>query len=258
MTTDLDRDTLDGLDRELARRRAPEPFAPRTGDWCARDLLEGLERADVALDDAEVAELEPFFWFDICAEYDARNLHRHLAAGGVDFSPEFRAFEEAWYRDEMNHYRGFLELYCRLYGADADEVAARVAAREPEFEPIDRFLDDEFRLAALFAYDELATTRAYFVDFELYRRMTDPRLMRFIRLLVRDESFHYQNAVAVLRHRHADRLAELPSVVDEFVRFDLGGHRYRGTFLFDHDWEHIDRDFFRENGEILLSRLAAS
>jgi hypothetical protein len=255
--TELDReDSRERFDRSLASPMVPEPFAPKCGDWEAGDFFLGLSREDVALDDAELEKHREFFWIDLCAEYDALHLHRHLRDRGDDYSPEFLAFEEAWYRDEMNHYRGFRALYALLYGEDEASLEARVARREPDFGPLQSFFGDEFRLAALFAYDELATTRAYHVDYALYRRLGHPRFMTFIRRLVRDESFHYQNAVAVMRRLHRDRLGELPEHIDDFVAFDLGGHAYRATFLFDHEWEGIGDDFFAENGEILKRRLA--
>lgn len=229
-------------------------FTPRRGEWDAGALFDGIGREDVALADHELADLESFFWFDLCAEWDSRHLHRHLHERGDEYTPEFLAFEEAWYADEINHAEGFLALHCLLFGEQRDGVIARLEAREPEFDELGRFFGDEFRLALLFAYDELATTRAYRLDVALYERLGHPVFRDWIRRLLRDEGYHHANAVEVIRRRHAHRMDEVAKHVGEFVEWDSGGHDYRATFLFDHEWD-VEPGFFRENGEILVGRL---
>ena len=231
-------------------------FVPRRGDWDAAALFEGVTRDDVALSDREVASLEQFFWFDLCAEWDSRNLHRHLHERGDEYSPEFLAFEEAWYLDEINHAEGFLAIYAMLYGEERAATIARLEAREPAFEELASFFGDEFRLALLFAYDELATTRAYKLDAELYDRMGHPVFSDWIRRLLRDEGYHHANAVEVIRRLHAHRLGEVSRHVADFVSWDSGHNKYQATFLFDHEWD-VEPDFFRRNGEILIERLQA-
>ena len=233
---------------------ASEQFSPRRGDWDAGALFAGITRSDVALDDDEIAELEQFFWFDLCAEWDSRNLHEHLHGRGDSYSREFLAYEDAWYADELNHAEGFLALYGILYGEPREETIARLEARVPDFDAIESFFGDEFRLALLFAYDELATTRAYKLDMALYDRMGHPVFGEWIRRLLKDEGYHHANAVEVLRACHAHRMGEVAEHVDDFVAWDLGDHRYRATFLFDHEWD-VDPSFYARNGEILVSRL---
>lgn len=227
---------------------------PRRGDWDARALFDGISRADVVLGDDELAKLREFFWFDLCAEWDSGHLHRHLHRRGDDYTPEFLAFEEAWYLDEINHAEGFVALYCLLFGETREDVVARLEAREPEFDELEGFFGDEFRLALLFAYDELATTRAYKLDVALYESLGHPVFAEWIRRLLRDEGYHHANAVEVLRRRHADRMGEVADHVADFVAWDMGGHAYRATFLFDHEWD-VEPEFFRQNGEILVQRL---
>ena len=229
-------------------------FVPKQGKWDAAAFFDDLTRADVAFSDERIEELRDYFWFDLCAEYDAAHLHDYLAAHENRFSPEFRRYEQVWWRDEMNHANGFRRLYSMLYGESDVAMDARLADRRPDFSVLeaDGFFDDEFRLTLLFAYDELATTRAYHLDFELYREMGHPRFLAWIKATTRDESFHMQNAIALVRLLHRDRVAEIPAHVDDFVRYDLGGHRYRATFLFDHEWDHVSPQFYRENASELM------
>ncbi len=242
-------------DSALASTPPGSEFRPKAGRWDAAAFLSDLTAADVALSPDKISSLREFFWFDLCAEYDALSLHRHLLAGPDVYGAEFWEFATVWLADELNHYRGFRVLYKLLYGESDESIDARLAERKPHFEPLATFFGDEFRLCCLFAYDELATTRAYHLDFELYRSLGHPKFLKFIRRLTRDESYHYQNAVALMRLHPRSRLIEVEHHVDDFVRFDLGGQAYRATFLFDHDWDHIEGGFFRETGEILKKRL---
>ena len=249
----------------MHRRPAPQASAGhRTrpsvlrGTWRAADLFRGFTSAEITADRREVESLRDFFWFDLCAEWDARHLHEHLKARLDSFSPEFRAMESAWADDEANHARGFLDLWCALYDEEESDVVERLSERRADFTAIERFLDDEFGITLLVAYDELATTRAYSLDVALYRRLGSERLERWIRLLIRDESYHHRNAMVLLRLLHGARIPGARRRIEEFVRYDLGDHGYRATFLFDHEWGHVDHRFYRRNGEILLSRLLAS
>ncbi|MCA9322128.1 MAG: hypothetical protein KDB53_15405, partial [Planctomycetes bacterium] len=151
-------------------------FAPKTVHWDAAGMLEGLDRAALATSSKALEELEPFFWFDLCAEHDAINLHHHLQRSGVTFSADFWRFEDAWYRDEMNHFRGFDRLYRRFYPHRVADMAPRLERREPQFGPLEPFLEDELRLLVLFAYDELATSQAYYRDLVLYESFGEPVL----------------------------------------------------------------------------------
>ena len=243
-------------DQDSAKGREAA-FRPRVGDWDARKLIRGIQRGDLALTEAELDGLRDYFWFDLCAEYDSTHLHRHVHARGDALSPEFVAMEDAWYRDELNHTRGFLALYSILYDESEEEVESRLAERVPDFGPLSSFFGDEFRLCLLFAYDELATTRAYHLDIELYGRFGHPALLTWIKRLIRDEGYHHHNAIEVLRRVHGRRFAEAPRHIEDFVRWDLGDHRYRATFLFDHEWEHVDDAFYRDTGEILRKRMVA-
>lgn len=236
---------------------ATDQFSPRRGDWDARELFAGITRSDVTLEDEELAELDSFFWFDLCAEWDSRHLHEYLHARGDSYTREFLDYEEAWYADELNHAEGFLALYGLLYGETREEIVARLDAREPNFDDVESFFGDEFRLALLFAYDELATTRAYKIDVALYDRMGHPVFGEWIRRLLKDEGYHHTNAVEVLRRCHAHRMGEVKDHVEDFVSWDLGDHKYRATFLFDHEWD-VDPSFFSRNGEILVSRLQSA
>ncbi len=227
------------------------PWRPRQFLWDARANFATLHRAEVGLDEATLARLRGFFWFDLCAEWDSRHLHDRLMASAGSFSPEFLAFETAWFEDEINHAEGFLRLFAVLYGEDEGDLRRSLDAREPDFSAVAAFLEDEFDLAVLFAYDELATMRAYRIDMDLYRRFELPSASRWIRHLMRDETYHHKNAfdLVLLNHRH--RLREVPDLIRAFLAFDEGDNRYCGTFVFDHEWAHVRPDFFARTAEIL-------
>ena len=214
-----------------------------------------LRRDDIALSGDEAESLRGFLWFDLCAEYDATHLHSYIQRSPERYSDDFLAFENIWWRDEMIHFEGFRLLYSLLYGESPSDIQARLDERVPDFGPLESFFGDEFRLCLLFAYDELATTRAYHEDFAVYRRFGSDAVLRWIRHVTRDESFHYQNAVRLVRDRHAHRLTEIATHVADFVTHDLGDHAYRATFLFDHDGEGFSHEFCRENGRLLVERL---
>ncbi|MCB9831295.1 MAG: hypothetical protein H6807_02385 [Planctomycetes bacterium] len=231
--------------------RTTTGWRPRQSHWNARDLFSHLRSEDIALGAAERENLRSFFWFDLCAEWDAQHLHRLLQDRRPVFSDDFLAFEEAWYEDEINHAEGFLRLYSLLYDESETDIRVRLANREPDFGPIASFLDDEFDLALLFAYDELATMRAYRIDMLLYARFRLPAAMTWIRRLLRDETYHHKNGFDLVLRHHAHRLDEVDDRIDDFLDHDETDRRYRATFLFDHEWAHIKPDFFARTAQVL-------
>ncbi len=224
----------------------------RSVEWDAEDWVGVVRPSDLEVDTPRLAELESFFWFDLCAEYDSQVLHAKLVEIGGDWSDEFHDFERLWYRDEMNHYRGFRRVYGGLYGVSEEQIDARLSGRTQSFSGLEGFLESELRALVLFSYDELATTLAYSKDRTLYRELGDPRLSTFLRRLIRDESYHFQNAADLVRLRFLHRPDEIRQAVDDCVRHDLEGHPYQGVFLFDHDWEGVPPEFFQDVGRRLM------
>ncbi len=215
--------------------------------------MDSLGREDLDVDPMRLSDLESFFWFDLCAEYDSQVLHAKLVEIGAGWSTEFHDFERLWYRDEMNHYRGFRQVYRGLFGASEEQIDDRLTERTQSFQGLEAFLESELRALVLFSYDELATTLAYSRDRALYRELGSPRLLSFLRRLIRDESYHFQNAADLVRLRYLDHQpGEVLGAVAECVRHDMEGHPYQGVFLFDHDWEGVPSEFFKDVGRRLV------
>ncbi len=226
-------------------------WQPRQHRWDAQELFRDLKRCDVLLDDDRLESLRDYFWFDLCAEWDSVYLHEFLHKGGQEWSLEFQAFEKAWYEDELNHAEGFLSLYSVFYGEDREELRRRLRERKPDFKPVAGFLGSEFEVSLLFAYDEFATMRAYRLDWDLYQELGAPVFLDWLRHLLRDEAYHHKNGFDLTRMHHGGRLHEVPALIDRFVAFDRNNPPYRATFVFDHEWAHIDKSFFADTGELL-------
>ncbi len=226
-------------------------FIPRSIEWNSVDHLRGISSRDIRIEHPEVARLKAPMWNDLCSEHDAENLCVYLEGSGLEFTPEFLAFERVWRRDEWNHYLGFRFIYSLLYGEPEDSIIIRLASQPVDFAPLKEFLGDEFVICLLLAYDEIATTRSYAMDHETYRGFGHPAFLKWIRLVTRDESFHYDNCMQVIRHSYLHRLPELPKLVDRIVEIDVSKKQYQGTFVLDHTGEVFTPDFLTKCGRLI-------
>jgi len=180
------------------------------------------------------ASFKEILWHEMCSEYDARRLAEHLRKSRVELSKEYRYFQRAWLRDENHHYLGFRHLYSTMYDVSSVALARLVRARASGFSGLSPFLENEFRLCVLLAYDEMVTARAYAADFPIYDSLGDKRLSMWIRGVCRDESLHCRNMVELLRLRYPVQLQDIPPMLDELASFDSGAEEYTGTFVLDH------------------------
>lgn len=226
-------------------------FVPRSIEWSSMDLLSGIGRCDILIDQSEVTTLKPVMWNDLCSEHDAENFCVYLEKSGQEFTPEFLTFEGVWRRDEWNHYLGFRFIYSLLYGEPDDDIIIRLASQPVDFTPLKEFLGDEFVICLLLAYDEIATTRSYSMDHKTYRMFGHPAFLKWIRLVTRDESFHYNNCMQVIRHSHFHRLPELPKWINRIVDIDVSKKEYQGTFVLDHTGEIFTPDFLSKCGRLI-------
>jgi hypothetical protein len=242
-----------GRDAPVISAGPPVLAAP----WDPRAVLAGVTRDTLTIDPDFVRELEPILWNDLCSEYDAENFCRYLddreRAGTLRRTPEFRAFEAAWRKDELNHTIGYATLYALLYEATVPAVLDRLRARPVDFAPIAHLLADEFRMCVALAYDEIATTRSYKDDLDTrYPRFANPALLDWIRRVTRDEGFHFANIIRVIKKNHAHRARELPAVLDELVAWDSTGGEYQGTFVLDHEGGQFTPGFLAECRRLIL------
>lgn len=252
--------TPDPFDAEYCGKDAP-PLPAGTpvlaAPWDSLVALTRVARESLRIDPDYVRELEPALWNDLAAEYDAEHFCRYLddreTAGTLHRSPEFRAFEAAWRRDEWNHTVGYARVYSLLYEVPEAEVLDRLRTRAVDFGPIEHLLGDEFRVCVALAYDELATTRVYHDDLaSRYPRFGNRDLLAWMRRVTRDEGFHFANVVRVIRANHADRLRELPGALDDLIAWDEHGGEYRGTFVLDHDGAQYTPEFVAECRRLIL------
>lgn len=218
-------------------------FKPKSFQWDSMQMLQGITRDDLTINETEILELEELFWNDICSEYDADNFCQFLKKSGIRLSSEFKIFEAIWQRDEWNHYLGFRQIYSLLYQKSCEEIDELVAAREVDFSPILEFLEDEFMICLVLAYDEIATTRSYRMDFELYKSFGPQPLADWIKCVARDEAVHFSNILNIIRLCHSEHIPKVPKFVKKLVDYDLANHDYKGTFVLDHKGYYFTPDF---------------
>lgn len=226
----------------LAETRSPMPYMPRRRDWDLDSLMTPVLGRDVRPTGESAtsngASIESRLWTDLVAEYDARlleaELGRRAAHRTAPFSSEFGLFLDAWALDEEKHAEGLARLYCLVMDVERAELDARLAERQGDFSSFEAILDDEFKLAVLFAYDEAMSTRGYSEDIPFYASLGPPAFETLLRHLKNDEAVHYANAVELLAHRFADRAGDVPAAMAEIVELDQAQESYQGTFILDH------------------------
>ncbi len=226
-------------------------YVPKSIPWSSAQVLAGLDRSQVALSTADLGEFKDVLWNDLRSEYDAENFCDYLKRQDAGFSAEFKAFEHVWRRDEFNHYVGFRMLYCMLYDEDEALVEARLRSVPADFKPISHLLADEFVTTLLLAYDEIATTKSYAADHAFYKSWGPDAFHRWIKLVTRDESYHFNNLMRLVEAKHPERIPEIPEHVERFIEWDLNGSEYRGTFVLDHDGHYFNEEFLRDCGNAM-------
>lgn len=212
-----------------AVRRAMAPFAA---------ALSPEDRATVA---------DVLLW-DLLSEYDARFFSDYLPTLGIEFSEQFLQVERAWASDEERHYVFFHEAYDEVHGLTR-ELLAELEARRADFGPIAHLFEDEFSIACLGAYDELATVRAFRKNLPNYDKL-GPEFGDLIRKIIADEARHYHRFLRVLQTEHAHRAGEAPHVIARIRATE--GTAYANTFVLDHDDPIFTDDIYDEAEAILL------
>lgn len=203
-------------------------------------MLQGLGRGGISLHLEEVAHRKDFLWNAMLTEYDATNLTRYLATKDKNFSSEFHRFKHAWSRDEWNHYLGFRLVYAVLYSEPEGEIAGKLEMESGDFGPIAEFLEDEFSVCLLLAYDEIATLKSYLAEFPFYKAFGDARVFRWFQKVTNDELNHFLNCLEIIRYRYSARISEVKETIDLFIKWDSQRHSYSRTFVLDHYWYSLE------------------
>ncbi|WP_009629902.1 hypothetical protein [Synechocystis sp. PCC 7509] len=223
--------------------------------WNSMAILKEIEPQDIKVTDKLLEELHDIIWGDLYAEHDAENFCEYLQQSGITFTPEFKKMEKLWRIDEFNHYQGFRQIYSLLYHKSFEEIERELAAYQSDFLSIQEFLQDEFSICVVLAYDELATTKAYCQDFELYKLLGSKPIVDWIKYVTKDEAFHYSNAMELIAQRHRHRLPELPMLVERLIKYDLAVSKYKFTFVFNHqNRQYFTSDFLHECSDIIYKR----
>jgi hypothetical protein len=233
--------------------RPASPFKLRTARWNSAKVLRGLTKDDVCLSREEVANRKEFLWNAMLTEYDARNLARYLTTRAIRSSPEFLLFKRAWSHDEWNHYLGFRQVYSMLYDEPEDKITEQLEMDSGNFELIAEFLDDEFKVCLVLAYDEIATFKSYLAEFPFYKAL-DMKVFRWFQRVTKDELNHFLNCMEIIRCKHSARSSEIASTIDMFIKWDIERHPYLRTFILDHYW--YSQRFLEHCGELIGGYLA--
>jgi hypothetical protein len=201
------------------------------------------------------AALDTTLRADLVSEFDARYLAAHLDGLGLDFTPTFRKALASWSRDESLHCLGFSYAYAALHGREQSTVLEELDARaaEVDFGPLAHLFQDEFSIACLIAYDEIATVSAYRANAPQYAWL-GPEFTAFTRQVTGDEGQHCGSFLHVLKTEHAHRLAEVDSAVDRIHGAE--GIQYRNTFVLDHDDDVWSHGIFDEAARLVRRHLA--
>jgi hypothetical protein len=229
---------------------------PKSAQWNSLQMLSGITSQDLYLESSRRDEVHDIIWGDLCSEYDAEHFCQYLRQSQIPFTPEFQAFETLWRQDELNHYQGFRQIYALLFQQNPKAIEDEMTTRTPNFKDLKEFLQDEFSICVVIAYDELATARTYPQDFKLYASFGPAPVGKWLKYVARDEGLHYDNALQIIARCHRHRLAELPALINRLVEFNVeDNHHYNATFLLNHEQNcYFSADFLAECGHMICKR----
>jgi len=183
----------------------------------------------------ELERMEPFIWRDLCSESDSYNFLNWLRASGPGgYSPEFEVFLSQWIKDEQSHAASFVKLYSELYHVPYDVIAQKLAERPVNFSQIAPFLEDEFSICVLIAYDEIATVVSYQLDVAFYDLLDKKIHGKLIRSIIKDEGRHFSSILEVIEKCHSERLGEIYSKLQKLLQWDIAKPEYQSTSVMDH------------------------
>lgn len=224
-------------------------FVPKSVQWSSKVMLKGLQRKDIIVNQSYLSRKKDFFLHAAYTEYDAENLCKYLDTLEMEFSPEFKVFEKVWRRDEWNHYVGFRYIYSIMFNQREEDVARLIEERPSNFSGINQFLNDEFSICLLIAFDEILTTKGYAGEKKLYHSLGHPAFARWFKYVTKDEAYHFTNAMEVIRLNHYNRIPEIPKMLDSFIEWDMQRNEYGSTFVLDHDL--YSPEFIQEGANVI-------
>ncbi len=204
--------------------------------WQSDDVLKDLDSWQIQISEETKAAIHAALWRNITSEYDSVFLSKQIQANAKQLSPEVLTFERLWFPDEVNHYRGLLKIYSKIYDRNENEVDEEIKARIPDFSNFDFLFKDEFLFCINFAYVELVGTRGYAEVFPIYDSYAVPALSKWVRLAARDEMYHFLNMKNIIQKCYQKQIPKVPSILRKIVENEhVRSDEYKATFLFDHD-----------------------
>lgn len=208
---------------------------PSRRDWDSDSLLKSIDNIDdLSISPEQTKMRYQRLWKDAYSEYDARHLQIEVIRRNVLKTPESQAFFQAWAADEERHTRGFIYLMKILANTKPEDTQNALDSRSHDFSEMDYYLQDEFTLLVILAFDEIVTCHAYATDRDFYRNLPHIAFIKWLHGLIADEATHFRNAVNVLRACHSHRLSEVKAIVDGLVGGVADASDYKGTFVLDH------------------------
>lgn len=210
-----------------------EKYAP----WKTRglDLIASLAKDDITLDPIVREEYKAVLWRSICSEYDSINFFNKIKSQkNIPYSSDFKIFLEKWLKDEEMHTEGFKKIYNLTYGDTYQEIEGQLRERTADFTHIEEFLDDEFKICLLLAYDEIVTAHVYERSMSFYQEVEGSMIPQWIKKVKYDEVKHFLGVIDVINTRHNGKAASVEKILMKIVDVDMNLKEYEGTFVLDH------------------------
>ncbi|MFB9263041.1 hypothetical protein ACFFWD_07630 [Bradyrhizobium erythrophlei] len=209
-------------------------ITPVRRSWSSKELFNTLTPVMFTAEPSVVRARWDKLWPELYTEYDARHLQKELSIRNSIATREAEAFFNAWAADEERHTDGFIRIMELVAGGSEKDLRERLDARSHDFSAINEYLEDEFSLIVMIAFDEMCTCRAYAKDKEFYAGLGSSRFVHWLREVIADEAVHSMNAVNVIRARYCDRIPGVGQILDSLISSIADDPDYAGTFVLDY------------------------
>lgn len=193
-----------------------------------------LTSSAIQLDVTLRKQYEPILWRSICSEYDSINFYNKVRSLNINYTENFENFLTSWLQDEAMHTAGFKKLYQLVYDIEESQTDRALAERKPNFDSISEFLESEFSICLLLAFDEIVTAHVYEKSISFYSEVEPVKLPQWIKKVKRDEVKHFINVIKVIRSNHQYSIQAAKNILDRIVEVDTNLSNYEGTFVLDH------------------------
>ncbi len=232
-------------------------YTPLHHIWSSEELLSKIDKRQILLSSADLAKYYNHLFNQLQAESDSSNLYKELLLNH-SISNDLRKFLDVWYPEELNHAEGFYKMLNIFFEEKVQDVKRRIESnhKESDFKRLQTFINDEFKLCVLFAYDEYATLMDY-KKMSFYKLVGPPELVEWVTKVMKDEARHFVNLVKLIHHNYQNRTHETADVLNQILDIERSLKDYHFTFLLDHP----HRDFlvsYKELENVCAKRVLKS